>query len=118
MVYKNSLFNKEIRESYIDSLSSFRKLSFMCVFLAIMTIIIYLLLQIMYDSILTELMPEIMLPSYFTIAYIYNWVAFLLFASYFMVKYKSLTLSEIGETSGICYPKWVITQQALFSIRY
>ncbi len=97
MIYKNSLFNKEIRQSYIDSLSSMRRLSFMCIFLAVLTIIVYLLLQIMYDSVITELMPEIMLPSYFTIAYIYNWVNYIFFASYFMIKYKSLTLSEIGE---------------------
>ncbi len=97
MIYKKSLFNKEIRQSYIDSLSSRKRLSFMCLFLAMMTIVVYLLLQIMYDSVITELMPELMLPSYFTIAYIYNWVAYIFFASYFMAKYQSLTLSEISE---------------------
>ena len=97
MIYKSSLINKEIRQSYLDSLSSKKKLSFMCLFLAMLTIIIYLLLQIMYDSVLTELVPEIMLPSYFTITYLYNWVAYIFFASYFMVKYQSMTLTEINE---------------------
>ena len=97
MIYKNSKFSKEIRESYIDSLSSKRRMSFLCIFLAMLTIIVYLLLQMMYDSVITELMPELMLPSYFTIAYTYNWVAYIFFSYYFMAKYNSMTLSEIGE---------------------
>jgi hypothetical protein len=97
MIYSDNLFNKEIRQSYIDSLSSKQRLTMMCVFLAMLTIIVHLLFQIMYESVMTELLPEFMLPSNFTILFTYNAVSYLFFIAFFIIRYDNMTLSEIGQ---------------------
>lgn len=97
MVYKSNLFKKEPHQSYRESPSNLRRLFTMCLFLAFLTIAVHMLLQIMYDSVMTELFPELMMPSYFTMAYTYNLIAYIFFAVYFITKYNSMTLAEIRE---------------------
>jgi len=110
MIYRNSTFSKEIRQSYIDSLSSKRRLFLMCLFLALITIVLHLLIQITEESVMVELFPELLLPSYFTIAYTYNLVAYVFFAVYFITKYNNMTLSEIGEN------KWYLLSKMGYNV--
>jgi len=110
MIYRNSTFNKEIRQSYIESLSSKRRLFMMCLFLALITIVFHLLLQITQESIMTELFPQLMLPSYFTMTYTYNLVAYFFFAVFFIVNYNNMTLSEIGEN------KWYLLSKMGYNV--
>lgn len=110
MIYRSSTFNKELRQSYIDSLSSKRRLFLMCLFLALITIVLHLLLQITQESVMVELFPELLLPSYFTMTYTYNLVAYFFFAVYFIAKFSNMTLSEIGEN------KWYLLSKMDYNV--
>jgi len=110
MIYKTSAFNRELHQSFYDSLSNKRRLFAMCLFLALMTIGLHLLLQIVEESVLVELFPELFLPSYFTITYTYNLVAYAFFAIYFINQYSNITLTEIGEN------KWYLLSKMGFNV--
>ena len=117
MIYRSSTFNKELRQSYYDSLSSRHKLFMICLFMALITIALHLLFQITEESVMVELFPELLLPSYFTMTYTYNLVAYIFFAIFFINKYSNITLSEIGENKWYLLSRWAITLQALSSTK-
>jgi len=110
MIYKSSAFNKELRQSYYDSLSGRNKLFMISLFLALITVALHLLFQITEESVMVELFPELLLPSYFTMTYTYNLVALVFFAIYFINKYSSITLFEIGEN------KWYLLSKMGYKV--
>lgn len=110
MVYRSSTFNKELRQSYYDSLSSRHKLFMICLFMALITIALHLLFQITEESVMVELFPELLLPSYFTMTYTYNLVAYIFFTIFFINKYSNITLSEIGEN------KWYLLSKMGYNV--
>ncbi|NLE24875.1 MAG: S26 family signal peptidase [Clostridiaceae bacterium] len=99
MIYRNSYFRKELRQSYTDNkTSTSRKLAF-ALFSGLISFALYFLLQTLQESVLSDVVPEIMQPSFFSTIYIYIHIAFFLNVSYFMIYYDYLFLSEIRKNS-------------------
>jgi len=72
MIYKTSYFRKEFRQAYSEYRISINRLFAYGVFLGLLTFSVHFLLQTLYESVLTQSIPEIMLPSYFSVAFTYN----------------------------------------------
>lgn len=99
MIYRNSYFRKELRQSYTDNkTSTSRKLAF-ALFSGLISFALYFLLQTLQESVLSDVVPEIMQPSFFSTIYIYIHIAFILNTAYFMIYYDYLFLSEIRKNS-------------------
>ncbi|MCK9198460.1 MAG: ABC transporter permease, partial [Bacilli bacterium] len=58
---------------------------------------IHYFLKTLYDSVLTEAFPQIMLPSFFSVAFLYTIISFIYFIVYFALYYDFLTFTEIGQ---------------------
>lgn len=99
MVYKNSYFRKELRQAYTEYSISINRLFTYGVFLGLLSFSVHFLLQTVYESVLTERIPEIMLPSYFSVASAYNIISYIFFLIYFLYFYDYLTFSEIQDNS-------------------
>ena len=99
MIYKNNYFRKEFRQAYTEYKISISRLFTYGMFLGIFSFAVHFLLQTVYESILTEKMPEIMLPSYFSVASAYNIISYVFFLFYFLYFYDYLTFSEIRNNS-------------------
>lgn len=95
MIYKNSYFSKEFRQSYTEIKISNKRMTSYGVFLGLLAFSFHFTLQTVYESVLTQALPEIMLPSYFSVTYIYTVISFLFFIVYLLVNYKYLTFNEI-----------------------
>ncbi len=95
MIYRNSYFSKEIRQAYLDNTIGFRRKVFLALFIGLISFSAYFVLQTLKESVLSDAVPEIMQPSFFSTLYIYNHVALLAVMVYFMVYYDYLFFSEI-----------------------
>jgi hypothetical protein len=99
MIYKNSYFRKEFRQAYADYRISINRMFTYGVFLGLLTFSVHFLLQTVYESVLTQSIPEMMLPSYFSVAFTYNIVSYVFFLLYFLYYYNYLSFSEIRDNS-------------------
>jgi len=109
MIYKTSYFRKEFRQAYSEYRISINRLFAYGVFLGLLTFSVHFLLQTLYESVLTQSIPEIMLPSYFSVAFTYNIISYVFFLIYFLVFYDYLTFSEIRDNS------WYLLVKMYFS---
>lgn len=99
MIYKSSYIRKELRQAYTEYKISISRLFTYGVFLGLAAFAVHFLLQTVYESVLTEKVPEIMLPSYFSVISAYNIISYIFFLSYFLYFYDYLTFSEIRDNS-------------------
>ncbi|HPE96233.1 MAG TPA: hypothetical protein PLT66_09230, partial [Bacillota bacterium] len=65
------------------------------VFLALLTIAVHSLLNTLTNTVLSDALPQIMLPSYYTIAYLFNLISYIFFVVLFMLKYDKITFTTI-----------------------
>lgn len=65
------------------------------VFIGLFCFAVHFMLQTVYESVLTDVVPELMNQSYFTVEYTYTIVAVIFFVVYFIVFYQYLTFAEI-----------------------
>ncbi|PKM52566.1 MAG: S26 family signal peptidase [Firmicutes bacterium HGW-Firmicutes-7] len=99
MIYKNSYFKKELRQIYTENkIASNRKIAF-ALFMGLISFAIYFLLQTLQNSVIADVVPEIMQPSFFSTLYIYIHLSFFLNTIYFIVYYDYLFFSEIRKNS-------------------
>jgi hypothetical protein len=109
MIYKTSYFRKEFRQAYSEYRISFNRMISYGVFLGLLSFSVHFLLQTVYESVLTESIPEMMLPSYFSVAFTYNIISYVFFLLYFLYYYDYLTFSEIRDNS------WYLLVKMYFS---
>lgn len=95
MIFKSSYFNKEMRQAYIENHISQKKQFTFGLFIGLVTFALHFLLQTVYESVLTEAVPEIMLPSFFSVGFTYTLISFLFFSVYFLFYFEYLTFAEI-----------------------
>jgi len=99
MIYRNSYFKKELRQAYTgNKAGTNRKMAF-AIFLGLISFALYFLLQTLQESVLSDVLPEIMQPSFFSTLYIYIHMSFFLNTAYFIVYYDYLFFSEIRKNS-------------------
>ncbi len=99
MIYRNSYFKKELRQAYTENKTgNNRKMAF-ALFLGLISFALYFVFQTLQESVLADVAPEIMQPSFFSTIYIYIHVAFLFNTVYFIVYYDYLFFSEIRKNS-------------------
>ena len=99
MIYKNSYFKKELRQAYMgNKISTNRKMA-SALFLGLVSFALYFVFQTLQKSILSDVVPEIMQPSYFSTVYLYIHIAVVFNISYFIVYYDYLFFSEIRKNS-------------------
>lgn len=99
MEIKSGFFFKEFRQAYSEYKISLSRMVLFGAFLGLISFSFHFLLQTVYDSVLTESVPELMLPSYFSVLFAYINIAYIFFLVYFLVFYKYLTFSEIRDNS-------------------
>jgi len=99
MAYKTGFFLKEFRQAYTEHRVSLRRMLLFGAFLGLVSFATHFLLQTVYQSVLTESLPELMLPSYFSVLFVYTLIAYVFFIVYFLTFYKYLTFSEIRDNS-------------------
>ncbi len=97
MIYKHSYFNKELKEAYLDEAAS-RKNNFLygCIYV-VATMAAHLVLRTLSETVIYERFPEVMLPSNFSVIFLYNYVALALFIIYLAANYRYLTFQEISD---------------------
>lgn len=99
MDYKTGYFFKEFRQAYSEYKVSLSRMVMFGAFLGLVSFAFHFLLQTVYDSVLTQSLPELMLPSYFSVLFAYTNIAYIFFLVYFLQFYKYLTFSEIRDNS-------------------
>ncbi|NLW88898.1 MAG: S26 family signal peptidase [Clostridiaceae bacterium] len=99
MEYKSGFFFKEFRQAYSEYKISLSRMILFGAFLGLLAFSFHFLLQTVYDSVLTRSVPELMLPSYFSVLFAYINIAYIFFLIYFLASYKYLTFSEIRDNS-------------------
>lgn len=95
MIYKKRLLKRELSDYYIGNRFDFSRILLHAGFLALLSFSLHFLFQTMYESVLTERFPEIMLPSYFSALYMFSIVSFVYFILIFIRRYEEYTFVEI-----------------------
>jgi signal peptidase I len=95
MIYRNSYFKKEARQAYIDNHIGLRRQIFLALFVGLISFSAFFVLQTLKESVLSDAVPEIMQPSFFSTIYIYIHAAVICAAVYFIAYYDYLFFSEI-----------------------
>ncbi len=99
MIYRNSYFKKELRQAYTENRSGTNRKMAFALFLGLVSFSLYFVFQTLRESVLSDTVPEIMQPSFFSTVYIYIHTAFLFNAVYFIVYYDYLFFSEIRKNT-------------------
>jgi signal peptidase I len=95
MIYKDSFFAKEMKQAHIDKSAGKRQQIRFGLFLAVGSFAVYFVLQTLTKSVLTDAVPQFMLPSYFSTLSVYISFVYVCMAVYFLVNYRYLTFAEI-----------------------
>jgi len=99
MIYKSSFFRKEFKQAYSEYRVSINWMFSFGVFLGLFSFSVHFLLQTLYESVLTDAIPEFMMPSYFSVTFAYTIISYVFFLIYFLYFYDYLTFSEIRDNS-------------------
>ncbi len=99
MIYRNSYFKKELRQAYTENKAGTNRKVTFALFLGLISFAVYFLLQTVQESVLSDVVPEIMQPSFFSTLYIYIHMSLLLNIVYFVIYYDYLFFSEIRKNS-------------------
>ena len=94
MIYRNSYFKKELRQAYEQEVGLRRKLLF-ALFIGLISFSAFFVLQTLQKSVLFDVVPEIMQPSFFSTIYLYIHAASAAIIIYFYRYYDYLFFSEI-----------------------
>ena len=95
MIYRNSYFRKEVRQAYIDNKVGWQRKILLALFIGLVSFGVYFVLQTLQKSVLSDAVPEIMQPSFFSTIYIYIHLSPLFLAVYFIVYDEYLFFHEI-----------------------
>jgi hypothetical protein len=95
MIYRNSYFRKEERQAYVDNTIGLRRKLSLALFTGLVAFAVFFALQTLTNSVLSDAVPEIMQPSFFSTIYIYIHIVLVSFMIYYIVLYDYLFFSEI-----------------------
>ncbi|PWM44754.1 MAG: S26 family signal peptidase [Clostridiales bacterium] len=95
MIYRNSYFDKEFRQSYIKNKVSVKNMIGFGIFIGLLAFALHFILQTLQESVLVKAVPQLMIPSYFAVLTCFNIVAQAFFIIYFLIKYEYLSFNEI-----------------------
>ena len=99
MIYKNSYYKKELRQAYMENKISTNRKMASALFLGLLSFALYFVVQTLQESVLSDVVPEIMQPSFFSTVYLYIHIAVVFNICYFIVYYDYLFFSEIRKNS-------------------
>lgn len=99
MIYSNKHFKKELSSLYVNNKLNTTRLFLKGLFLAMISFAFHFVFQTMYESVLTEWLPEIMLPSFFSSIYLFTFVSFIYFIIDFSIHYSDFTFAEIKDNT-------------------
>jgi len=99
MIYRNSYFKKELRQAYTENKAGTNRKMVFAFFMGLISFALYFVFQTLQESVLSDVAPEIMQPSFFSTVYIYIHIAFILNTVYFIIYYDYLFFSEIRKNS-------------------
>ncbi len=99
MIYRNSYFKKELRQAYTENRTGTNRKMAFALFQGLISFAIYFVLQTLKESVLSDVVPEIMQPSFFSTVYTYIHLAFVFNTVYFIIYYDYLFFSEIRKNS-------------------
>lgn len=94
MIYRNSYFKKEFRQANEQEIGLRRKLLF-AMFIGLISFSVFFVLLTLQKSVLSDVIPEIMQPSFFSTIYLYIHAAVIAATVYFYRYYDYLFFSEI-----------------------
>lgn len=109
MIYKNSFFEKELKQAYIEKGVSNRNQIKFGIFLALGSFATYFVLQTLTQSVLYEAVPEFMMPSYFSTIFVYVNFIYICMVVYYLVNYQYVTFTEINTN------KWYVLVNMKFN---
>ena len=99
MIYKNSYLKKELRQAYMENKISTNRKMASALFLGLLSFALYFVVQTLQESVLSDVVPEIMQPSFFSTVYLYIHIAVVFNVCYFIGYYDYLFFSEIRKNS-------------------
>lgn len=99
MIYKTGYFKKELRQAYTENKTGTNRKMAFALFLGLFSFALYFVLQTVQQSVLSDVIPEVMQPSFFSTLYIYIHMAFVMNTVYFIIYYDYLFFSEIRKNS-------------------
>lgn len=109
MIYNNSFLRKELKESYFEHSISVRNRIRYALFLALTSFGVHFIFLTLTRSILSEVAPQLIDPSYFSVLSIYLRVSYFFYVLYLAANYNFLTFSELKNN------KWYILIKFGFS---
>lgn len=99
MIYRPSYFKKELRQAYSENRTSTHRKMASAFFLGLFSFALFFVLQTLQQSVLAEVIPQIMQPSFFSTLTIYLHSAFIFYTLFFMIYYDYLFFAEIRRNS-------------------
>lgn len=97
MIYKNNYFKKELRGAFLDRKINIKNMLLYAFFISLLTFVIHMVLKTLQNTVLSDLFPQIMSPSFFAVAFLYTFFAFIFFIVYFIHYYRYFTFTEIHQ---------------------
>lgn len=97
MLYKTNFMRKEFRNSYTQQSYSYRRQVSLGVFLGLFTFALYFSLQTLKESVINNVAPYLLLPSFFSTLYIYLLVSLIFNIWLYIMNYEYMTLLEVRQ---------------------
>ena len=97
MLYNTNFIRKEFRNSYTQQNFSYRRQVSLGVFLGLLTFALYFSLQTLKESVINNVAPYLLLPSFFSTLYIYLLVSLTFNVWLYIVNYEYMTLLEVRQ---------------------
>lgn len=109
MIYNKSFLRKELKESYFENSISLRNSIKYSLFLALVSFGVHFIMLTLNRSVLSEVAPQLIDPSYFSVISIYLRICYFFYVVYLAANYNFLTFSELKNN------KWYILIKFGFS---
>ncbi len=97
MLYNTGFVRKELRNAYTQQSFSYRRQFSLGIFLGLLTFALYFSLQTLKESVIADVAPYLLLPSFFATLYIYLFVSLVFNVWLFIVNYEYMTLVEVRQ---------------------
>lgn len=95
MPVKSSYLDRELKQAYIQRRVSNASLLRLGLFFALLAFALYFVLQSVAQSVVADVAPILFQPSYFTVLFLYNWVAYIGLVLYYLRNIEVLTFAEV-----------------------
>ena len=97
MIYNGGFLEKEMKGSVTGTDVNIKHSFYIALFLGGIAFGFHYFLKTLSETVLYDALPEVMLPSYFSVGYMYLLVSFIFFVFYFAFYYDYLTFIEISQ---------------------